>query len=94
MDNMARVNDRREAWFRILVVIVSGIILGVWKTLIWVLAVVNWFITVFSGKRHKGIAEFSEYWNTELYKFVKYMTFVTNERPFPFTSMQRYSKFK
>jgi hypothetical protein len=88
------MSERGEAWFRIIVAIVSGIILAVWRYLIFVLAVVNWLITVFSGKRNKELANFSEYYNTELYKFVRYLTFVSNIRPFPFTDLERMSKFK
>ena len=91
---MAKPSERKEAWFRIIVAIVSGIILGVWKALIIILGIVNWLIVVFSGKRNKELAEFSEYWNTETYKFIRYLTFVSNKRPFPFTSMERISKFE
>jgi len=87
-----KINEREEAWFRILVAIVSGIILEVWGSLIFVLLIINWFVTVFSGKRNKQMAEFCEYWNTEFYKFVRYMTFVSNKRPFPFSDMERMSK--
>jgi len=91
---MAKLSERKEAWFRIIVAIVSGIILGIWKALIVILGIVNWFIVVFSGKRNKELASFCEYWNTEIYKFIRYMTFVSNKRPFPFTSMERISKFE
>lgn len=91
---MTKKSERKEAWFRIIVLIVSGIILGVWKSLICVLAIVNWLIVVFSGKRSKALAEFSEYWNTETYKFIRYMTFISNKRPFPFSSMEKISKFE
>ena len=86
--------ERKEAWMRILIAIVSGIILGIWKILVVILGVVNWFIVVFSGKRNKGLAGFCEYWNTELYKFIRYLTFVSNKRPFPFSTMERMSKFE
>jgi len=91
---MAKLSERKEAWFRIIVAIVSGIILAVWKALISILAIVNWFIVIFSGKRNKELADFCEYWNTEIYKFVRYITFVSNKRPFPFSSMERISKFE
>ena len=85
--------ERKESWFRILVLIVSGIVLGVWGHIICLLAIVNWFIVMFSGKRNRGIAEFCEYWNTEYYKLIRYITFVSNKRPFPFSEMERMSKF-
>ena len=86
--------ERKEAWLRIIVGIITGIILNLWKGLIGILAVIHWFIVVFTGKRNREIAEFSEYWNSTLYKFVRYMNFVSNEKPFPFTKLERMSGFK
>jgi len=90
---MKKINEKKEAWFRIVVFIIGGIILAVWRYLIFLFAILNWFIVVFGGKRNKELAMFSEYFNTELYKFMRYLTFMSNERPFPFTSMERISKF-
>ncbi|MFA5992331.1 MAG: DUF4389 domain-containing protein [Candidatus Pacearchaeota archaeon] len=89
-----KMSERKEAWFRIIVLIVTGIILNVWKILIGVLAVIHWVIVVIGGKRNKDLAEFSEYWNTEVYKFIRYITFESNIRPFPFSKMVRMSKFQ
>ena len=91
---MARTSERKEAWFRIIVAIISGIILAVWKVLIVMFTVLNWIIVVFSGKRNKSLAERSEYWNTETYKYIRYLTFVSNKRPFPFSDAERMSKFE
>jgi len=88
-----KLSERQEAWFRIIVLIISGIVLAVWRYLIFVLAIINWLIVVVSGKRNKELAEFCEYWNTEIYRYIRYLTLVTNERPFPFSNMQRISKF-
>ena len=88
-------SERKEAWMRIIVLIVSGIVLSIWKVLVQILAIVHWFIAVFTGKRDKGLAEFCEIWNTQIYIFLRYMTFVTNERPFPFESLSKnITKFK
>jgi len=88
-----KLNERKEAWLRIIVAIVSGFILGIWKAMIVFLAIIHWVMVIFSGKRDKGIADFSEYWNTETYKYIRYLTFVSNKRPFPFSSIERMSKF-
>jgi hypothetical protein len=90
---MSKNNERKEAWFRIIVLIITGIVLGLWKGLIQIIGVISWFIVVFSGKRNKELALFCEYFNTELYKFIRYLTFVSNKRPFPFTKLERISKF-
>ena len=68
-----KISERKEAWMRIIVGIVSGIILSVWKVLVQILAVVHWFIVIFTGKRKKDLANFCEYWNTEIYKFMRYI---------------------
>ena len=87
-------SERGEGWLRIIIGIISGTILYIWFGLICILAIINWVITIFSGRRNKEIASFCEYWNTESYKFMRYMTFVSNKRPFPFSSMERMSKFE
>ena len=91
---MIKKSERKEAWFRIIVAIVSGLVLEVWAYLIGVLTVLNWLVTLFKNKRNRELAEFSEYWNTEVYRYVRYLTGMTNERPFPFTSMRKMSKFQ
>lgn len=80
---------RGETWMRIIVAIVSGITLGVWRYLIFVFGVINFFYGIFTGKRIKELADLSEIWNTQWYNFQRYMIFMTHTRPFPFTSLQK-----
>jgi len=88
-------SEKREAWMRIIVAIVSGIVLGVWRYFIIVLGVIHWVYAIFTGERKKEFAELCEIWNTQTYVFLRYMTFVTNNRPFPFTNLEKnLSKFK
>lgn len=92
---MQKTNESSEALMRIVVAVISGIVLNLWKVLITFLSVVNFVITLFTGKRNKEIADFCEIWNTQFYIFVRYMIFVSNDRPFPFNSMDpNLSKFK
>jgi len=81
------MSERTEAWMRIPVGIVSGIMLGVWRMLIVVFAVFNFVAVVFTKKRVKDLGELSEVWNTQQYLFVRYMTFSSNKRPFPFDKL-------
>lgn len=89
-----KLTERQEVFFRIIVAIVSGILLSVWKILIQILAVINWFVTIFTGERNKDMADLCEYWNTEIYKYIRYLTLVSNKRPFPFSPVERMSKFE
>ena len=88
-------NEVNEALMRIPVIIVSGIILCAWGYLVGLLIIVNFFYTIFSSKRMKEVALFSEIWNTQVYSFMRYITFVENKRPFPFSDLEKnISKFK
>tara|TARA_Y100000310_G_scaffold314134_1_gene363218 strand:+ start:1873 stop:2202 length:330 start_codon:yes stop_codon:yes gene_type:complete len=86
-------SERVESLWRILVAIVSGIVLEVWGYLVVLLAVANWIFTIFSGRRSRDLATFCEYWNTEMYKYFRYLTGVSNVRPFPFSSVEKMTEF-
>ena len=87
--------ERKEILMRIIVAIVSGIILEAWGAFIFVTCIVNWIYTLVAGKKLKEIAELSEIWNTQIYVFLRYMTLVSNERPFPFKNLTKsMSKFE
>lgn len=88
------MSERTEVWMRIFVAIISGIVLSVWKWFIMVLLLINWVYTLFAGRRLKELAELSEIWNTQMYTYMRYVTFVTNARPFPFQNLTKnISKF-
>ena len=78
------MSEREEAIIRIFVGIVSGILLEIWKFVVAILAIFHWIYVILTGERHAGLAKFSNQYCTQKYKFNRYMTFVTNERPFPF----------
>jgi len=84
-----KTSEREELLWRILVAIVSGIIIWLWAYLIAILIVVHWVIILFTGKKEKALSDFCNIWNVEAYRFMRYLTFETNERPFPFTDLKR-----
>lgn len=88
--------ERREALFRIIVAIVSGLILWVWMYVVGVFVGINFIIVLLTGKRNKDLAELTQVWLTQAYSTVNYISFMTNERPFPFAplvkNMQVYRK--
>lgn len=81
------MSERTEAWMRIPIGIVSGIMLSVWRMLIVVFGLFNFIAVVFTKKRVKDLAELCEIWNTQQYLFIRYMTFSSNKRPFPFDKL-------
>lgn len=86
--------EQQEALFRILVLIICGIISYVWGMLAGVLIIFNIIYTLIFGYRNKAIAEFLEYWNSFIYSVSKYLSGMTNKRPFPFSPLVIISKYE
>lgn len=84
-----KTSERWEALMRIPVAIVSGIIIGLWRMLAQFVALINWFVTIITGRRNADLASFANNYISEYYRFIRYMYFATNERPFPFTSRRK-----
>jgi hypothetical protein len=83
------MNERNEALIRIPVCVVTGVVLGTWRGLIQILSVFHWIYILIANKRIKGLARFCHIWNCQIYAFLKYMTFATNKRPFPFSELSK-----
>lgn len=81
--------ERKEAWMRIPIGIVSGIIVYVWAYLIGLFFIINLVYKIFTGEKIKELSEMSETWNTQNYHFARYMTFCSNKRPFPFEKLKK-----
>ena len=81
-------SERKEAFFRIIVAIVSGIILYLWYYAVAVLILINWLIVVFSGRKSMPIAKFCGFWTREVSRFIGYLSFASEERPFPFNELE------
>jgi hypothetical protein len=79
--------EREEAWMRIIVLIVTGVVLTVWKLLVIVLGIFQFFYTAFKNRRREDLAELCNMWVSQVYIFLRYMTFASNSRPFPFTKL-------
>lgn len=86
--------ERLEALWRVLVGIVSGIIFYLWLYVFYVVVVVHWIFALLVGKRHKGLADFGDYFVSNFYIFFRYMSGVTNRRPFPFGDLEKLNKFE
>ncbi len=75
--------ERREALIRVPATIIGWVIMDLWATLIVFVSVLHWLYALVTSKRHKGLAKFSNYFVAYMYNFVRYATFTTNKRPFP-----------
>ena len=84
--------ERKEALLRIPIGIVCGIIAELWGILTVVLAIINFFVVLFTAKRNKNLSKFANLYVSYLYSYLRYMMFTTNIRPFPFNDVKEVEK--
>ena len=88
-------SERIEALMRIPVVIISGMILVLWRSLIYLLVIINFIYILISGRRLKELVEMGEFWNAQWHQFWTYIIFASNDIPFPFGNLRgRTGKFR
>lgn len=87
--------ERREALMRIVVGIVSGIIMSLWRGLANFVGLIHFLVVLVTGKRSESLANFTNKFIQYEYDFYRYMFFVTNQRVFPFEELREpIEKFK
>lgn len=77
------MGERLELIIRIPLAIIYGIILGIWGLVVGIVAIVHWFYTLIRGKRHLGMAKFTNRYITYSLLVSRYLYLITNERPWP-----------
>ncbi|MFA5071454.1 MAG: DUF4389 domain-containing protein [Candidatus Pacearchaeota archaeon] len=81
--------NKKELWMRIPVFILSGVILYVWGFFILIFALAQLVLLLVEGKKEKEFAHISFMFSNQIYTFFKYITFLSDERPFPFSKMKK-----
>lgn len=80
------MGERLEALLRIVVAIITGIILYIFAIVVNLIMLVHWIYVIISGRRSRPLAEFCNAYCSIQYKYLRYLTFTTNDRPIPFGS--------
>lgn len=75
--------EQNEALVRVPVIIIGWVLMDLWAAVAVFVAVIHWFYALFTARRHRGMAKFSNTFITYMYRFVRYALFTTNRRPFP-----------
>ena len=79
--------ERTELVVRLVVLLVCSILFYFWNILIFVIFIINMVITLIKGAPNKNLIKFSQIWLSEITRALKYLLFISNERPFPFTEL-------
>jgi hypothetical protein len=75
---------RRSTWLRLLFMIVLWVLYQVAEFVVGVVIIVQFLWVLFTGKKNVGLVEFGASLSTYVYQILAYLTFTTEQRPFPF----------
>ncbi|HEU4620133.1 MAG TPA: DUF4389 domain-containing protein [Gammaproteobacteria bacterium] len=75
---------RRSTWMRLVFMIVLWLLYQVAEFVAGVVIVIQFLWVLFTGKKNPGLLEFGQSISTYIYEVLRYLTFNTEERPFPF----------
>jgi hypothetical protein len=74
---------------RIPVFIVSATILKVWGFFILMFALVQFILIILKKKKEKEFLSMSTMFSEQVYCFMRYITFISEEKPFPFSKIKK-----
>jgi len=70
-------------WMRGLIMIVMAILFGIAETVLFIMAVIQFFWVVFTGEKNAKLSHFGAALGRWVKQVVEYQTMETDERPFP-----------
>ncbi len=76
--------DKNEKWFRGLYMLLFLFIMGFAKGLIFFISAIQFIILVATGEANEQLKLFGQGLATYLYDTVQFLTFNTEQKPFPF----------
>ena len=74
----------RSTWLRLFFMIVVVFLYGVSRVVVGAVVVLQFFYVLFSGETNKRLEQLGQALATYTYQIIRYLTFNTEARPFPF----------
>ncbi len=73
--------SRWELLIRFVMAFVYGVVAEIWAILVLIVWVLQWFYILFTGKRHKGLENFTKGFWRYYTRIIAYVLMLTDERP-------------
>jgi hypothetical protein len=74
----------RSTWMRLLFMLVIVVFYAVSRLVVATVVIVQFFHVLFTGQTNSRLKEFGQSLSTYTYQMLRYLTFNTEQRPFPF----------
>lgn len=76
----------KATWMRGLYIVIFAVILWITKVVMWAVVILQFLITLFTGETNARLRAFGLSLAAFIYQIVTFVTFNSDERPFPFSS--------
>jgi len=81
--------NKKNIWMRIPVFLLSGMILHVWGFFVLIFSIVQFVLILTERKTEKEFLNISSMFCSQIYCFFKYITFLSEEKPFPWGKLKK-----
>jgi hypothetical protein len=81
-----------DKWIRLIFMVLFAVVGYVVQFIIWAIAAIQFIITLITGKPNGNLLSFGEGLSAFMFHILKYLTYVTEEKPYPFGSWPGSSK--
>ena len=89
MSNKVKENLKENtSWMRILYTIIFVIIFNIVEMVVAAVVVFQLLVLLFTGEENQRLVRFGSLLSQYAYRVLQYMTFNTDEKPFPFTDWE------
>jgi Flp pilus assembly protein TadB len=75
---------KRSTWLRLFFMLVMVVLYSVSRVVVSVVVLLQFFWVLFTAETNKPLEKFGQSLATYTYQIIRYLTFNTEERPFPF----------
>lgn len=76
---------RRDTWFRLLFVLLFAVIYSIAEIVLFFTVIVQFGFVLITGQRNDKLLEFGAALSEFIYQILRYVTFNSEDRPFPFS---------
>ena len=88
-EEMKQRLTRRDIWVRAIFMVIFVIAYSIAELLLTLVALVQFFIVLFTGQANRNLLQFGSNLSTYMYQLFRFLTFNSEPQPFPFADWPR-----
>jgi len=83
-EDFKKMLSSKDKWVRALYMLLFLIIFMIARCIVYVIIAIQFLMTLFTNKAHHKTLDFSEHLNTYIRQILMFLTYNSDEKPYPF----------